>query len=171
MTADDFFALGEEVKLVELIDGELVRNVMPPIRHQRVIGNLLMALAHYFRAHGGGEVWLSPLDVVLDEHNVCEPDLIVISDARASIVGERCITGAPDILIEVLSEDSRVQDEVTKRRLYERFGVTEYWIVDLTRDEVRAHRGGETALLAGPDEIASPLLPGFAFPVCDVFEA
>ena len=66
----------------------------------------------------------------LDHENVLQPDILFISKERRSIIGEKNIQGAPDLVIEILSEATAYRDLVKKKKLYERFGVKEYWIVD-----------------------------------------
>ncbi len=168
MTYEEFMALpDEEGKYYELIEGELVVNPAPVPRHQRIARKILGRLDRYFEKHGGGEVWLAPLDVVLSRENVLEPDLAVILSGRASIVGQKNVQGAPDIVIEVLSEGTRRKDKTVKRRLYEQNGVTEIWIVDPDELSTTIIRAGNATVVT--DTVSSPLLPGFALDLRYVF--
>jgi Uma2 family endonuclease len=168
MTYEEFMALPYiEGEHYQLIEGELVVTGGRTPWHQLVLGNVLFALATYFRARGGGEVWISPLDVVLSRENVIHPDLFVIRSERASIIQPENVQGAPDIAIEVLWEDTRHRDTVVKRRLYDRYGVSEYWMVDPDDASVTIIRDGKETILS--DTITTPLLPGFAMPLRDVF--
>lgn len=177
MTYEEFMALpGEEGKHYELIEGELVVNPAPLVKHQRIVRKLLTALDRYFEERGGGEVLCAPLDVALSPDNVLEPDLIVILSDRLPLLGAANMQGPPNIAVEVLSEGTRRRDVVVKRRLYETFGVDEYWIVDPEIDTVRIYRRGgasfERAIEISTDSggnITSPLLPGFALDVNHVF--
>jgi hypothetical protein len=76
--------------------------------------------------------------VVFSRHDVVEPDLLYVSNERAAalLTGQH-VTGAPDLVIEIASPGTRRPDETIKRRLYEREGVTEYWVVDPDIDVVR----------------------------------
>jgi len=131
MTYEEFMALPEEKgKHRELIEGELVGNPAPNLRHQAIVGNFYFAFRLYFEQHPIGKVYVAAVDVVLSIENVLEPDVIVVLADRASRLQGRNVQGAPNVAIEVLSAGSRRRDEVTKRRLYERFGVDEYWIAD-----------------------------------------
>lgn len=101
------------------------------------------------------------------------PDIVIILQDRASIVQDRTIAGAPDIAVEVLSSD-RARDLVRKRQLYAGAGVLEYWIADPRNDTVTllALRDGEyveRAVLTAGDTLTTPLLPGLAIPLADVF--
>lgn len=156
-----------ECEHYQLIEGELVVTGGRTPWHQLIAGNLLVALNCYFETHGGGEVLHAPLDVVLSRENVLHPDLLVIRRERASIIRVENVQGTPDITIEVLWEDTRYRDEVVKRRLYERFGVPEYWMVDPEKSSVTLIRNGEEVVVA--DAIVTPLLPGFSMPLRDVF--
>jgi Uma2 family endonuclease len=78
--------------------------------------------------NGLGEVFDAPYDVVLDRHNVVQPDIVYVSKERASLIGESNIQGAPDLIIEILSESTAYRDAIQKKTLYARSGVQEYWM-------------------------------------------
>lgn len=176
MTYEELLALPDDGRHYELIEGELVLNPAPVPRHQRILRKILTALDRYFEEHGGGEVFCAPLDIVLSDENVLEPDILVLKSERASLVGPANIQGAPNIAIEILSPGSRRRDEVVKRRLYERFGVDEYWIVDPEIEAVKIYRRNGDAFSPSTEintdtggTITSPLLPEFALDVNAVF--
>jgi Uma2 family endonuclease len=86
------------------------------------------------------------------------------------------VRGAPDLVVEIGSPSTRKRDETTKRRLYERFGVAEYWVVDPELDEIKVYRmvdGRYTRTaelsLERADVLTSPLFPGLALPLADIF--
>ncbi|EMF82477.1 putative restriction endonuclease [Leptospira weilii serovar Topaz str. LT2116] len=83
--------------------------------HQRVSGKLYAILLNFVENRSLGEVFYSPIDVFLDEHNVVQPDLIFISKTRALIIQEKRIEGAPDWVAEILSEGNAYHDLKTKR--------------------------------------------------------
>lgn len=176
MTYEEYAKLPDDGKRYEIIDGELFVNASPVTRHQRIVRRLLTRLDHYFETHGGGEVFVSPYDVVLSDDNVVEPDLVVVKAERLQIVGPDNIQGVPDLLIEVLSSSTRRRDAIQKRKLYERFGVSEYWLVDPELGLVKIYRliAGAFQNVAEIDTdtggtITSPLLPNFALDVEAVF--
>ena len=80
------------------------------------------------------------MDVVLSDINVVEPDLFFIASEQASIITEKHIMGVPDLVVEIISAGSRKTDEIIKRRLYEQYGVKEYWIVDPELESVKVYR-------------------------------
>ncbi|HEV7237789.1 MAG TPA: Uma2 family endonuclease [Thermoanaerobaculia bacterium] len=176
LTYEDFVKLPDDGNRYEIIEGKLYVNPAPVPRHQRIVKNLLLSLELYFRAHHNGEVLQSPIDVVLAEDGIVEPDLIVIKSERASIVGEKNVKGAPNLVIEVLSDGTRRIDEGKKRKLYERSGVDEYWIVDPEAELVKIYRRVDAAFQHAAEfnaddggTITTPLLPGFSLDVREVF--
>ena len=177
MTFEEFMALPEEErKHYELVEGELVVNPAPVPRHQWIVGNIYYALRTHLESQGGGRAYVSPVDVVLSTENVLEPDVVVLLGDRMALIGPKNLQGPPSIVVEVLSDGSRRKDEVTKRRLYERFGVDEYWIADPETETVRIYRRSgdvfDRAIEISTDTggtITSPLLAGFALDVNKVF--
>jgi Uma2 family endonuclease len=163
MTADDYLALPDEGRRYELLDGSLEEMTSPGLKHQRVIGRLYVALVRSLQDPGLGEVLLSPFDVVLDERTVLQPDLLFIRSENAGILNPRNARGAPDVVIEVLSESTRRKDVVRKARLYARAGVPWYWLVDLEVDRVeflrRVGDGYELVVRADAPTAVEP--PGF----------
>jgi Uma2 family endonuclease len=176
LTYEDLLDMPEDGKRHELIDGEHGMTPSPSTRHQAVSGNLYRHLANHLSARPLGRVFAAPLDVVLSDSDVVEPDLVFISNERQEIITERNIAGAPDLVVEILSATTRRRDEVLKRRLYARFGVREYWVVDPELETARVLRRGpfgldQVALLdreAG-DALTTELLPGLEVPLDEVF--
>jgi Uma2 family endonuclease len=165
MTYDDLVLLPEDGLRHEIIDGEHYVNASPVTKHQRVSYRLVLAIGNYLEEHPLGELFYAPFDVVFSRYDVVEPDLIFISNERRGILTEKNIQGSPDLLVEILSESNRKYDEVTKRALYERTGVPEFWIVDPKRNTIRVFlrnnegRYERAAELLRGDVLTSPLLP------------
>ncbi len=112
----------------EIIDGVAYNMVPAPnTRHQGILGNLYFSLRGAMRTHRCRS-FIAPTDVVLSEENVVEPDLFIVCDEAK--ITEKCIRGAPDVVFEIISPSSTKKDRLVKRRLYERFGVKEYVLVD-----------------------------------------
>jgi Uma2 family endonuclease len=177
MTAEQFLAIEPDGKRYELIDGELIAHGTPPIQHQVVLGNVLCALSSHCKT-GSAEVLLGPLDVWLSDDSVVEPDGLLICSDRASYIGESFIEGPPNVIVEVVSEETRQRDEHDKRKLYERYGVDEYWIVDPVIETIKIHRRNGATFVRVAElstesggAVTSPLLPGFALDVNVVFAA
>ena len=114
----------------EIIDGRHFVNPAPSPYHQLVsirLGHQLMTL---ITDRGRGIVLDAPIDVHLGPGTVVQPDLVVLRPRSRCIIGDRKLTGAPDLLIEILSPSNRNYDRRTKRNRYERAGVREFWLVD-----------------------------------------
>lgn len=172
LTYADLAAFPDDGLRRELLDGELIVSPSPVVRHQEVLGRLFLAIGGYVAEHGGGKAYLAPLDVVLSDSNVFEPDLLFIAEADLGILTEKNVQGAPSLAIEVVS-DSRI-DRVRKRKVYERFGVPEYWVVDPDADRVEIYRlEGPTyakpQILEPPDEVTFVGLPGLRISLDKLF--
>jgi Uma2 family endonuclease len=123
-----------------------------------------------------GEVLPAPVDVVLSSTDVVQPDLIFLSAERRNLFTEDNVQGAPDLVGEILSEATRRKDEVTKRHLYQRFGVAEYWVIDPELETVKVYRRSGEWLerqvelsLEAKDRLSSPLFPRLEIPLADLF--
>ena len=172
LTYEDYLHFPDDGNRYEIIDGELYLNPAPNAKHQIVLLNIVRALDRYARAKACGEVFFAPFDVVLSKHNVVQPDVLYISNEQMEIITAANVQGAPDIAIEILSEGTRKKDETKKRRAYERFGVSEYWMIDpIDEDSVRIFRfkGRKYDRRIVGGNITSPLLPGFSLPLREVF--
>jgi len=141
-TYEDYKTLPDD-KRYELLEGELVMVPSPKTHHQRISGNLEFLLRTFVQEHDLGEIFHAPLDVVLAEETVVQPDIIFISKERARIITEDNIRGAPDLVIEILSETTAERDRVAKRLLYAKYGVREYWLVDPTTGSIEVLQLGE----------------------------
>jgi Uma2 family endonuclease len=177
LTYDDFVHFPDDGKRHELIDGEHYVTPSPNVRHQKIIGTLHVLIATWLEEHPIGQVFLSPLDVVLSDIDVVEPDLLYLSNERAAqVLTPLHARGIPELVIEIASKGTRKRDETIKRRLYERKGASEYWIVDPEIDVIRVYRR-EDAGFGRPlelsretgDVLTTPLLPGLEMPLARIF--
>jgi len=175
-TYDDFLNFPDDGRRHEIIDGEHVVTPSPNTKHQTVSMTLSGALTAYLTHHPVGAVFAAPLDVVFSDLDVVEPDLMYISRERAGVLTEQHVRGAPDLVVEILSPGTRRTDEITKRKLYERFGVAEYWVVDPELDLVKIYRRASNGFTRvaeltaeASDVLTTPLLPGFSIHLAEVF--
>ena len=109
----------------------------PSVKHQRIVWKISGQIYNYLERHESCQGFNAPTDVAFDEHNVVQPDVFVVCDK--SKIGEKAITGAPDLVIEVVSPATEVKDKREKKNLYERFGVAEYLLVFPERDYVERY--------------------------------
>ena len=114
----------------QLIQGELMTMTSPNTRHQRIIRLLTKSLESYLEKYPIGEIFLSPMDVVFTDGDVYQPDILFILESNKHIIEETKINGVPDLIVEVLSPSNAYYDLVVKKKIYEKCGVREYWIVD-----------------------------------------
>jgi Uma2 family endonuclease len=172
-TYEDLFALPDDGRRYEIIDGVLYE--MPSLRsvHAFTITLLLVAL-YPILARLGGSIAAAPLDVFFGEANPVQPDIVAILPGSQARIESHGVVGTPDLVIEVLSPSNRNHDVLTKRTLYGRGGVREYWIVDtdartieiLTLDRDALH----TVIVAsGSDTLDSPLLGSLSIAVESLF--
>ena len=159
-TIMEVFKILPEGTLAELINGVIYMSPSPKRKHQRIVGKLFSKIFSVVEENKLGEVYVAPFDVYLDEtENAVQPDIIFITNNNLSIVQDH-IHGVPDMVIEVLSVD-RNHDLKTKKSLYEKFGVKEYWIIDPDNREAigfvhQNYTYKEVAKATG--KIVSPLL-------------
>jgi Uma2 family endonuclease len=176
LTYEDYLLFPEDGKRHEILDGEHYVMPAPAPDHQVASMKLSWKLASFVFERQLGLVLCAPLDVLLSEHDVAQPDLMFISNERSGIVTKVNVQGAPDLVVEILSDSTRRRDETLKRHLYERFGVLEYWLVDPIRKTLRILRSSGTAFLvaqelsaAAGDILTTPLLPGLEIQVREIF--
>lgn len=138
-TIMEVFKMLPQGTLAEVIENTLYMSPTPTGQHQRILKELLVQLDLTLRETNMGEVFISPLDVFLDEAaNAVQPDIFFIRSGNLSIVNPNGhVHGVPDLIIEILSPGNATHDKVRKKDLYEKFGVKEYWIVDpLTKNTI-----------------------------------
>ena len=168
LTYKEYEALPADGRRYEIHNGELSVTPAPSPHHQRMIGDLYTILRQHVKSGGLGEVLLSPIDCILSDITIVQPDLVYLDTARASLVSNRGIEGPPALVIEVLSPSTTEIDRSTKRQLYARHGVPYYWIVDSEGRAVEAYflsAGGYqlAARATGPEAVSLPPFPDLAF--------
>ena len=116
---------------LELIEGEIVVTPAPAPLHQVIAHRLAVMLDQAIDPGDFGVIMQSPLDVVFEERNVVQPDLAVLLRDRMERFGSQKVEGAPSLAVEILSPSTSARDRGSKREIYARYGVPEYWLVDL----------------------------------------
>jgi len=162
------YALTPEGTRYELLEGELHMTPAPNTLHQRISRAVFDLIEDWVKKKSLGEVFYSPIDVLLSRENVVQPDLLFISTGRRGIISERGVEGPPDLVVEILSPSTRNRDVDLKHRLYAQYGVREYWIVDPQGQTVEVAALKEqnlSTLNVHPEgaSVLSPTFPGLSF--------
>lgn len=164
ISADEFLS-GDYPIGSELINGVVHMND-PGFRHQRICGRIYQALFRWSDAGAGGETGWGGNWVLSDDH-VYKPDVWWTAEPPDGTRHD----GPPDLAVEVRSPGTWHRDIGRKLEEYRRSGTKELWLVDTPASTVLIHRvGAYDALELGPGEqLTSPLLPGFALPIDELF--
>ena len=176
LTYGDYLSFPEDGKRHELIDGDHYVTPSPNTKHQTVSSNLHRILAGFIHNKQMGRVFAAPYNVVLSEADVLQPDLVYVSASRSTIITESNIQGAPDLVIEILSDSTRKTDEIVKRKRYETFGVQQYWVVDPVLEAIKIYRMTDRGFARVAEltqeenhSLVTPLLPSLSIPIAEVF--
>jgi len=128
-TYNDYLKIPDDLRY-QLIEGQLIMMTPAPTTvHQKILREIGFILKKYTSEHNNGEIFYAPCDVVLDNENVLQPDIIFISKEKIHLITKKNIQGAPDLVIEIISENTAYYDMIQKKQLYAKFGIIEYWIV------------------------------------------
>jgi Uma2 family endonuclease len=177
LTYQDYVEIPEDLQRHEILEGEHYVSPSPSMAHQRIAGRLYLKLATFAEARSLGDVFFAPLDVLLSPHDIAQPDLLFIARANLDILTDLNVQGAPNLVIEILSDSTRRTDETVKLRRYGQLGVEEYWIFDPRRRAVRVFRRSGPDGFSAPRELTggagrvltTPLLPGLEIPLGEIF--
>lgn len=174
VTYDLYANMIDDGNRYEIADGVLeLMSPSPTFTHQSVSQELLFTL----NANCRNEfiIIVAPIDVILSDTEVRQPDLVMIHRSRMSIISDRGINGAPDLVVEITSEHSRRRDKVDKRIVYAHYGVSEYWIVDLSNFTLELYvldgdRYELTEVYAEDDTIRSQTVPCASFSMNEIVQ-
>jgi Uma2 family endonuclease len=164
MTYEEFLGWLDEGTRAEWVDGQVILMSPALYEHQLIVAFLLKVLSEFAAAHDSGEVIAGPFQMKLPVRpSGREPDVLFVAKDRCGLIHKTYLDGAADLVVEVISTESRGRDTLDKREEYEQSGVREYWLVDPERHELTVfHRKGrrfiEERLVRGRFE--SALLPG-----------
>ena len=144
ITWQDVQQLPDDGNRYEAIGGELHVTPAPSVRHQRIAMRLTLLLHEILVETSRGELFFAPTGVECPatEEGV-QPDLFFVSNERRGIVADPWIRGAPDLVVEILSPTTAGRDRGVTRKLYDRQGVSEYWIIDPESESVEVWTFGE----------------------------
>lgn len=173
-TYQDYIELPEDGKRYEIIEGELSMSPAPYMNHQFISLNLVLKLAKFVLENKLGKICYAPVDVLLSDFNIVQPDILFISSDNLQIITEKNIKGVPDLIIEIVSPATGYYDLRGKKDLYEKFGVQEYWIVDPMKRRVEIYLNFEREFelhqrLEQKGKVKSNLLKGFEIELETIF--
>lgn len=171
----DYLKLPADGNRYEVIEGELIMTPAPYTIHQRVSRKIVYELISFVEKEKIGELYYAPIDVLLSNINVVQPDILFISNQNFHIITEKNIKGTPDLIIEIISPSTGYYDLIAKQELYEKFGVKEYWLVDpkKQRFEIYENMGQKFELnqrIEREGIITSQVLKGLQINVKKIFD-
>lgn len=172
-TYDDYLAINDGNRY-EIIEGELVLTPSPGFIHQYIVSKIETIIKSLVEQNNSGTTLIAPFDVVLSDSVVLQPDVLFISRERYHLITASCLNGGPDLVVEVISPTSGRNDRIKKSRLYRKYGVKEYWLVDpsaktvevLTADDRGWYQAGA---YDEEDTLISPLLSGLQIELIKIF--
>ena len=177
VTLDEFLNLDQETGLAEWANGEVYFYMSVSDPHQRAVNFLSTLTTTILSLLGRGTVRNGPYAVVSPSGRAGrEPDIFLISSEHKDRITLRFLAGAPDLVVEVVSDDSVERDYVTKFREYEAEGYPEYWIIDPRPGHERAdfyvlRDGRYAAVLPDAEGIyTATVFPDVKFKVAWLFE-
>jgi Uma2 family endonuclease len=175
VTYEIYAAMPDDGQRYEIVDGSMeLMSPSPSTTHQAISGELEFVLKQSCRSEY--LIYDAPLDVILSETNVLQPDIMMIHRSRLHIVTERGIEGSPDLVVEILSPGSRKKDKVIKMRTYAQYGIHEYWIVDSITRTLEQYQLVDRGLyelrnlFEENDKVTSDKLPCVSFVIGDMFK-
>lgn len=174
VTYRDILTLGESNRRIELFDGEVIMTAVPSILHQTVAKEVSAMIDQYVKKRNLGLVLPNPVDVVLSEHVQFQPDVTYLSRRRSSINDGQRYDGAPDLVVEILSESTEERDRTFKFREYARGGALEYWLVSPEKKEMEVYTNSDKGfqllkVFSNRETMSTPLFPDAEFRLHDVF--
>ena len=174
-TYADYCVIPQDYRRHEIIEGDHIVTPSPSSRHQKVLATLQFYLDSHIRSQKLGTLLFAPMDVVLSETSVVQPDLLFVSRLREHIITEPYVDGPPDLVIEILSPSTASMDRGGKMRLYAKYGIRHYWIVDakevtLETFELQESQYQLQAKFEGTETAVSNLFPGLLIPMAELWK-
>jgi Uma2 family endonuclease len=147
---------------------------IPESKHQLVSTKTTAALLHFVEPRNLGYVLQSPFQVILARELVVQPDVVLIKKERSGLINNNRFWGAPDLIVEILSRDTRNDDLIVKKKAYSRYKVNEYWVVDPALETMEVFLWSELGYASAgtyrkSNRLISPSLPGFNPPMRSIF--
>jgi Uma2 family endonuclease len=172
-TYRDYIKLNDD-KRYEVIEGRLVEMAGASFEHQDILSEIFIRMREFVKRNNLGKVIPSPFDVILSDENVVQPDIVFISKNKLHLI-KQSLFGIPDLVVEIVSESSKKKDKIIKKKLYEKFGINEYWVVEPNDKKIIVHviNNNRYVVYSSAKEegiIKSKVLEGFELNLKEVFE-
>jgi Uma2 family endonuclease len=162
--------------IYELINGKIVQRTNPCADHQTISINLSCILSLFIKRYQLGKIYAAPLDVYLSDYDLVVPDLVFVSTPNfGSLIIERGVVGVPDLIIEIHSKGTQKIDKGDKMKLYKKYGVKEYWMINPRSQGVEVYewQNGDYELMFSAEEtgeITSQVLENFKIDISEFFQ-
>jgi Uma2 family endonuclease len=173
-TYREYVLLPDDGRRHELIEGDFYVTPAPAPCHQTVSRLLQYALMTQLEHTGVAFIFNAPIDVILSDTTIVQPDLAIVRQSRVELLSRRGIEGPPDVVVEILSPSSKGQDEFLKKSIYSRFGIPEYWLIDGDHGFISIFRAEGSAYrlhqrLDRASTLTSPGFPELSIPLAPIF--
>lgn len=175
-TYDDYAAY-DDGQRYELVDGKMeLMSPGPSVSHQLISSELQDIIK---QSCGKWYIVLdAPIDLILSDTEVRQPDLVLVSRGRMDILAQRGIIGIPDLVVEILSPSTRKRDKLDKLKSYAKHHIPEYWILDPATyvieqyllEQESSQRYELVNLYQDRDLIQSPRLPCVSFTMEELYQ-
>lgn len=159
----------------ELHNGQIIYMPSPIPPHQKLSMRLSSRLFNYTDENKLGEIFTAPMDVVFNPIDTFQPDIFFISNERLSLIGDKKIEGAPDLVVEILSPSNNPKEMGYKKVIYEMSNVKEYWVINLKKQILTQYENIEGEFVSrrvfqNTDNLTSFTIKGFEMPMSKLFE-
>jgi Uma2 family endonuclease len=147
MTYEEFLAWADEDTWAEWVNGKVVILTPASNRHQLLVGFLIHLFQHFVEAHQLGVVLTAPFQMKLGpDLPGREPDVLFIAREHLDRLQNAYLDGPADLVVEIISRDSRARDRGEKFYEYEQGGVREYWLLDYLRRQAEFYQLGSDGI-------------------------
>ena len=173
-TYQELLTLPDDGKRYEIIEGVLYEMPGANAVHARIITNLMVFIFGPLMTTLKIQLFTAPLDVFIRDGDPVQPDLLILLPDQLDLIAKRGVEGPPALVVEVLSPGNPEHDRITKRAIYARAGVAEYWIVSpeaATIEILTLHDSHYVvhARVGGDEPLTSPALPALTGTAAQVF--
>ena len=158
----------------ELHNGKIIHMPSPLFPHQKLLRRLMRLLSNFTDDNQLGELLCAPMDVIFNENDTMQPDILFVSNERSAII-DRQIKGAPDFIVEILSDGNTTKEMSYKKHIFETHGVREYWLINLKKQTITQYENIEDEFvirnkIQRDGSLSSLVIEGFTLKASDIFE-